>query len=78
MVSGSKNGAMPFKVWKEPEAKESETAYSTGPSKVDLSKARFELYQKDLPEVQDIQALILKLDNRDEVTQKVLDSSLTF
>ena len=78
LASSSKDGAMPSKVWKEPEAEESETTYSTGPSEEDLSKAQFELYQKDLPEVQDIWAWILKLDNRDEVTQKVLDSSLTF
>ena len=77
-VSGSKNGAMPSKVQKEPEAEESKNACSTGPSEVDLSKAQFELYQKDRPEVQDIWARILELDDRDKVTQKVLDSSLTF
>ena len=43
-----------------------------------LSQARFELYQKDLPEVRDIRAQILGLDDRDEVTQKVLDSSPIF
>ena len=77
-VSGSKNGAMPSKVQKEPEAEESETACLTGPSEVDLSKARFKLYQKDRPEVQDIQAQILELNDRDDVTQEALDSSLTF
>ena len=77
-VSGSKNGATPSKVQKEPEAEESETACSTGPSEADLSKAQFELYQKDCPEVQDIRAWILELDDRDEVTQEALDSSLTF
>ena len=46
-ASGSKDGAMPSKVRKEPEAEESKTIWSTGPSKADLSKARFELYQKD-------------------------------
>ena len=45
---------------------------------MDLSKARFELYQKDRPEVQDIWARILELDDRDDVTQEALDSSLTF
>ena len=70
-VSGSKNGAMPSKVQKEPEAEESETACLTGPS-------RFKLYQKDHPEVQDIQAQILELNDRDDVTQEALDSSLTF
>ena len=77
-MSGSKNGATPSKVRKEPEAEESETAWSTGPSKADLSKASFELYQKDRPEVRDIRAQILKLDDRDDVTQEALDSSLTF
>ena len=77
-ASGSKNGATPSKVRKEPEAEESETAWSTGPSKADLSKACFKLYQKDRPEVQDIRARILELDDRDDVTQEVLDSSLTF
>ena len=46
-AGGSKDGATPSKVWKEPGAEEGETAWSTGPSKADLSKARFELYQKD-------------------------------
>ena len=77
-ASSSKNGATPSKVQKEPEAEESETASSTGPSEEDLSKARFELYQKDLPEVQDVRAQILELDDRNEVTQEVLDSSPTF
>ena len=77
-MSGSKNGATPSKVQKEPEAEESETAWLAGPPEVDLSKARFGLYQKDRPEVQDVQAQILKLDNRDDVTQEALDSSLTF
>ena len=77
LASSSKNGATPSKVWKEPEAKESETTTLTRPSEAALSKAQFELYQKDLQEVRDIQAQILGLDDRDEVTQKVLDSSLT-
>ena len=46
-AGGSKDGATPSKVRKEPGAEEGETAWSTGPSKADLSKARFELYQKD-------------------------------
>ena len=78
VASGSKDGATPSKVRKEPEAEESETAWSTGPSKADLSKACFMLYQKDRPEVQDIWAWILELDDRDDITQEVLDSSLTF
>ena len=74
-ASSSKNGGMPSKVQKEPEAEESETTALTGPSEAALSQARFELCQKDLPEVWDIRAQILRLDDRDDVTQKVLDSS---
>ena len=77
-ASGSKDGATPSKVRKEPGAEEGETAWSTGPSKADLSKACFELYQKDRPEVWDIWAQILELDDRDDVTQEVLDSSPIF
>ena len=77
-ASGSKNGGTPSKVQKEPEAKESETTALTGPSKAALSQARFELYQKDLPEVWDIRGQILGLEDRDEVTQKVFDSSPIF
>ena len=77
-AGGSKNGAMPSKVQREPEAEESKTAWSTGPSKVDLSKAHFELYQTDYPKVRDIRARILELDDRDDITQEALDSSPTF
>ena len=77
-ADGSKDGATPSKVRKEPGAEEGETAWSTGPSKADLSKARFELYQKDRAEVRDIQAQILELDGRDDITQEILDSSLVF
>ena len=51
---------------------------STGPSEAALSKARFELYKKDLPEVQEVHAQILGLDEGEEVTQNALDSSLVF
>ena len=78
MTSSSKDGTTPSKVWKEPEAKEAETTASTGPCEAALSKAQFELYQKDLQEVRDIWAQILGLDEGDEVTQEVLDSSPTF
>ena len=77
-TSSSKDGATPSKVRKEPEAEEAETTASTGPSEAVLSKARFELYQKDHPEVWEVQARILGLDEGDEVTQEVLDSSTTF
>ena len=62
-------------MWKEPEAEEAKTTTLTGPSEAVLSKAQFELYQKDLPEVWNVWAWILGLD---EVTQEVLDFSPTF
>ena len=74
-TSGSKDGAAPSKVQKESEA---ETTTSTRPSEAALSKARFELYNKDLPEVQEVHAQILGLDEGEEVTQKALDSSPAF
>ena len=60
-ASSSKDGVTPSKVWKETEAKEAETTASKGPSEAALSKAQFELYQKDLPEVQEVHAQILNL-----------------
>ena len=51
VTSSSKDGATPSKVWKELEANEAETTASTVPSEAALRKARFELYEKDLPEV---------------------------
>ena len=76
--SGPKSEATPSKVRKEPEAKEGEIGGPTGPSEADLSEACFELYQKDRPEVRDIWAWILELDDRDDVTREVLDSSPIF
>ena len=78
MTSGSKDGATPSKVWKESEADEAEATASTGPSEAALHKARFELYEKDLPEVQEVRAQILGLDEGEKVTQEVLDSSPAF
>ena len=77
-TSSSKDGATPSKVQKEPETKEAETTFLTGPSEAALKEARFELYKKDLPEVQEVHAWILGLDEGEEVTQEVLDSSITF
>ena len=74
----SKDGVTPFKVWKEMEAKEAEASTLTGPSETTLQKAQFELYKKDLPEVQEVRAQILGLDMGEEVTQHTLDSSPTF
>ena len=77
-TSGSKDGATPSKVQKELEAEEAETTALTGPSEAALSKARFKRYKKDLPEVQEVHAQILGLDEGEEVTQNALDSSPTF
>ena len=77
-TSSSKDGATPSKVQKESEAKEAKATTSTGPSEAALRKARFELYEKDLPEVQEVCARILGLDKGEKVTQEVLDSSPTF
>ena len=57
------------------EADEAEVGTLTGPSEAAL---RFELYQKDLPAVQEVQAWILELKEGEVVTQRVLDSSPTF
>ena len=73
MTSGSKDGATPSKMQKESEAKEAETSASTRPSEAALHKARFELYKKDLPEVQEVCASILSLKKGEEVTQEALD-----
>ena len=78
MASSSKDGVTPSKVWKETEAKEAEIGTLTRPSEAALQKAQFELYQKDLPAVQEVRARILKLQEGEVVTQWVLDSSPTF
>ena len=77
-TSSSKDGATPSKVWKESDANEAEATASTGPSEAALQQARFKLYEKDLPEVQEVRAQILSLDEGEKVTQEVLDSSPTF
>ena len=78
MTGSSKDGATPSKVWKESEANEAKATASTGPFDAALRKAQFELYKKDLPEVQEVRAQILGLYEGEEVTQKALDSSPTF
>ena len=78
MASGSKDGVTPSKVWKETEANEAKVGTLTGPSEAALRKAWFELYQKDLPAVQEVRARILELKEGEVVTQWVLDSSPTF
>ena len=77
-TSGSKDGATPSKVWKESEAEEAEASTLTGPSEAALREARFELYKKDLPEVQEVRARILGLNEGEEVTQEALDSFPAF
>ena len=77
-VSSSKDGVTPSKVWKETEAKEAKTTALMGPSEAALSKAQFVLYQKDLPEVQEVRAWILNLKQGEGITQQVLDSSPAF
>ena len=78
VTSSSKDGATPSKVWKELEADEAETTASTGPSEAALRKARFELYEKDLPEVKEVRAQILGLKEGKEATQEDFNSSPDF
>ena len=77
-TSSSKDGATPSKVWKESEANKAEATALTGPSEAALQQARFKLYEKDLPEVQEVRARILGLDEGEKVTQEILDSSPIF
>ena len=77
-TSGSKDGVTPSKVFKEPEAEEAEVGTPTGPLEAALQKAWFELFQKDLPVVQEVHARILKLKEGEVITQQVLDSSPAF
>ena len=78
MTTSSKDGATPSKVWKESEADEAEATTSTGPSEAALHKAWFELYEKDLLEVQEVHARLLGLGEGEKGTQKILDSSPIF
>ena len=77
-TSSPKDGATPSKVRKELEAEEAEATALTGPSEAALHKARFKLYEQDLPEVQEVRAWNLGLDEGEKVTQEILDSSPTF
>ena len=63
---------------KEPEANEAGVSTPTGPSEAALQKAWFELFQKDLPGVQEVRARILELKEGEVITQQVLDSSPAF
>ena len=77
-TNGSKDGATPSKVWKELEANKAQATASTRPSEAALRQARFELYEKDFPEVQEVHARILSLNKGEKVTQEILDSSPAF
>ena len=68
-TTSSKDDATPSKVQKESGANEAEAFIPTRLSEAALYKAWFELYEKDLPEVQDVRALILGLSEGEEVTQ---------
>ena len=77
-TSSSKDGATPSKVRKESEADNAETTASTRPSEAALRTARFELYGKDLPEVKEVRARILGLQEGEEATQEDFNSSPGF
>ena len=77
-TSSFKDGATPSKVRKELEANDTETTASTGPLEAALQTARFELYDKDFPEVKEVCARILSLQEGEEATQEDFDSSPDF
>ena len=74
MTSSFKDGATPSKVRKELEANNAGTTASTRPSEAALRRARFELYDKDLPEVKEVHARIRSLQEGEEATQEDFDS----
>ena len=77
-ANGSKDRVTPSKVRKEPEADEAGVGIPTGPLEAALQKAQFELFEKDLPAVQEVCARILELKEGEVITQQVLDSSPAF
>ena len=76
-MSSSKD-ATSSKVRKELEADDTGMTASTGPSEAALQKAQFELYDKDLPEVKEVHARILSLQEGEEATQEDFDSLPSF
>ena len=78
MTGSSKDGATPSKVRKEMEAGDTETTALTGPSEAALRTAQFEQYDKDFPEVNEVSARILGLQEGEEATQEDFDSSPDF
>ena len=73
-TSSSKDGATPSKVRKELEANDAATTASTGPLEAALQTAQFELYDKDFPEVKEVRARILSLQEGEEASQEDFDS----
>ena len=78
MAGSSKDGATPSKVIKELEADDTETTASTRPSETTLQTAQFEQYDKDFPEVKEVHARILSLQEGEEATREDFDSSPDF
>ena len=78
MAGDSQDGATPSKVRKEMESEDADIPAPTGPSEAALRAARFELYDKDSPEVKEIRARILGLEEGEATTQENFDSSPDF
>ena len=78
VAGSSKDDATPSKVRKEMEAEDAEATALTGPSEAALKTAQFEQYDKDFPEVKEVCARILGLDEGEEATQEDFDSSPDF
>ena len=77
-TSSSKDDATPSKVRKESESDDAEPTASTRSSEAALRTAQFGLYNKDLPEVKEVHARILGLEEGEEATQEGFDSSPGF
>ena len=77
-MGNSQDGATPSKVRKEMEAEDADTPAPTRPSEVTLRAAQFELYNKDSPEVKEVCARILGLEEGEAATQENFDASPDF
>ena len=77
-AGNSKDDATPSKVRKEMEAEDAEATALTRPSEATLKTAWFEQYGKDFPEVKEVHARILGLDEGEEATQEDFDLSPDF
>ena len=78
MTSSSKDGATPSKVGKELQADDAETTALTGPSEATLQTAWFKLYDKDFPEVKEVRARILSLQEGERPPRRISTLHLTF